>query len=94
MNLTHDAMLVSLRITAWSGRLYDRQASNHVAANHDASANAGRYTKRLLPKAAFAALTATVSEARTQFTLRQLASLGRPGLAGCSPSPTTRPIPS
>ena len=36
MNLTHDAMLVSLRISAWSGRLYDRQASNHVAAHHDA----------------------------------------------------------
>ena len=35
MNLTHDAMLVSLRINAWSGRLYDRQASNHVAAHHD-----------------------------------------------------------
>ena len=65
MNLTHDAMLVSLRITAWSGRLYDRQASNHVAAQHDASASAGRYNKRLLPKAAFAALTATVSEARS-----------------------------
>ena len=32
MNLTHDAMLVSLRITAWSGRLYDRESSNHVAA--------------------------------------------------------------
>ena len=42
MNLTHDAMLVSLRITAWSGRLYDRQASNHVAAHHDASASAGQ----------------------------------------------------
>ena len=27
MNLTHDAMLVSLRINSWSGRLYDRQAS-------------------------------------------------------------------
>ena len=66
MNLTHDAMLVSLRITAWSGRLYDRQASNHVAAHHDAAASAGRYNKRLLPKAAFAALTATVSEARAQ----------------------------
>ena len=66
MNLTHDAMLVSLRITAWSGRLYDRQASNHVAAQHDAAASAGRYNKRLLPKAAFAALTATVSEARAQ----------------------------
>ena len=24
MNLTHDAMLVSLRINSWSGRLYDR----------------------------------------------------------------------
>ena len=66
MNLTHDAMLVSLRITAWSGRLYDRQASNHVAAHHDASASAGRYNKRLLPKAAFAALTSTMSEARSQ----------------------------
>ena len=42
MNLTHDAMLVSLRITAWSGRLYDRQASNHVAAHHDAAASAGQ----------------------------------------------------
>ena len=65
MNLTHDAMLVSLRIAAWSGRLYDRQASNHVAAHHDASASAGRYNKRLLPKAAFAALTATMSQARS-----------------------------
>ena len=65
MNLTHDAMLVSLRINAWSGRLYDRQASNHVAAHHEASANAGRYNKRLLPKAAFAALTATMSAARS-----------------------------
>ena len=65
MNLSHDAMLVSLRITAWSGRLYDRQASNHVAAHHDASASAGRYNKRLLPKAAFAALTATISKIRS-----------------------------
>ena len=46
MNLTQDAMLVSLRISAWSGRLYDRQASNHVAAHHDATASAGRYNRR------------------------------------------------
>ena len=58
-------MLVSLRIAAWSGRLYDRKASNHVAAHHDASASAGRYNKCLLPKAAFAALTATMSACRT-----------------------------
>ena len=65
MNLNNDAMLVNLRIAAWSGRLYDRQASNHVAVSHDASTSAGRYNKRLLPKAAFAALTATMSRTRT-----------------------------
>ena len=64
MNLTHDAMLVSLRIAAWSGRLYDRQASTHVAVHHEASAAAGRYNKCLLPRTAFAALNATVSAAR------------------------------
>ena len=66
MDLNRDAMLVGLRITAWSGRLYDREASDHVAAQHDATTSAGRYNKRLLPKAAFAALTATMSEARTR----------------------------
>ena len=66
MDLNRDAMLVGLRITAWSGRLYDREASDHVAAQHDATTSAGRYNKRLLPKAAFAAITATMSEARTR----------------------------
>ncbi len=65
MKLTHDAMLVSLRISAWSGRQYDHKASNQVAIHHDASANAGRYNKRLLPKSAFATITATMSAART-----------------------------
>lgn len=65
MDLTRDAMLVSLRINAWSGRLYDRQASNHVAIHHDASTSAGRYNKRLLPKSAFAELTETMGKART-----------------------------
>ena len=66
MDLKSDAMLVGLRISAWSGRLYDREASDHVAAHHDASTSAGRYNKRLLPKAALAALNATMSEARTR----------------------------
>ena len=66
MDLNRDAMLVGLNITAWSGRIYDREASDHVAAHHDASASAGRYNKRLLPKSAFAALTSTMSEARTK----------------------------
>ena len=65
MNLTHDAMLVSLRINSWSGRLYDRQASQQVAVHNDADTSAGRYNKRLLPKQAFAALAATMSNSRT-----------------------------
>ena len=72
MNLTRDAMLVGLRISAWSGRLYDREASDHVAAHHDASSSVGRYHKRLLPKAALAALNATMSEARTQHDAQSL----------------------
>ena len=64
MNLTHDAMLVSLRISAWSGRRYDRQASDHVAIQHDASTTSGRYNKLLLPKAALKPLQATMSAAR------------------------------
>ena len=80
MNLTHDAMLVSLRITAWSGRLYDRQASNHVAAQHDASASAGRYNKRLLPKGRLRRAHRD-RERSPRSALCQLASLGRPGLA-------------
>ena len=66
MDLNRDAMLVGLRISAWSGRLYDREASDHVAAHHDASTNVGRYNKGLLPKAALAALNATINEARTR----------------------------
>ena len=65
MNLTHDAMLVALRITAWSGRQYDRKASTHVAVHHEASVSAGRYNKCLLPRTAFAAINSTMSAART-----------------------------
>ena len=64
MDLNSDAMLASLHIAAWSGRLYDRDASTHVAVHHDASVSAGRYNKRLLPKAAFAALNAALNKAR------------------------------
>ncbi len=65
MDLNRDAMLVVLNISSWSGHLYDRQASDSVAVAHDASTSSGRYNKRLLPKSAFSALAATMSEART-----------------------------
>ena len=66
MNLNTDAMLVALHISAWSARIHDRTASSYVADHHNATASAGRYHKRLLPKNSLAALTSTLSEARTR----------------------------
>ena len=65
MDLSRDAMLVSLRINNWSGRRYDREVSHDVAVRNDADPNAGRYNKRLLPKSAFADMTKTMSKARS-----------------------------
>ena len=87
MELEKDAMLVSLRITAWSGRLYDRRASDHVAASHDASFTAGRYNKRLLPKSAFAALNGVMNRVRTLHYENTLPGTTRG--PGCSRWPTT-----
>ena len=64
MDLTRDAMLVSLRINNWSGRRYDREASQDVTTRNDAHPSAGRFNKRLLPKPAFADMTKTMSKAR------------------------------
>ena len=47
-------------------------ASDHVAAHHDASTSAGRYNKRLLPRAALAAVTATMREARSRHYAQSL----------------------
>lgn len=66
MNLNHDAMLVNLRIDAWSGRKHDRDASNHVAATHDARTSSGRYNKCLLPKSALQPINSVCSAARVK----------------------------
>ena len=65
MDLNRDAMLVNLHIQQWSGRRYDRKASNQVAIDHDALTTAGRYNKLLLPAAAFGPLISTVSATRS-----------------------------
>ena len=66
MKLTHDAMLVSLKVSNWSGRRHDRDVSDEVAGIKGASRDAGRYNKQLLPKVAFAKLTKIASKARTE----------------------------
>lgn len=46
------AMLVSLNISSWTARKYDRKVSQEVADAHGASIDAGRYNKHLLPTTA------------------------------------------
>jgi hypothetical protein len=43
------AMLVSLRISSWSARKYDRKVSMEATAAHGATLDAGRFNKHLLP---------------------------------------------
>lgn len=43
------SMLVSLNISYWSAKKYDRKISQEVADVHDADLNVGRYRKNLLP---------------------------------------------
>ncbi len=47
--LSTKAMLVSLSISSWVARKFDRKVSDEVAANHNATDKAGRYNKNLLP---------------------------------------------
>ena len=92
MNLTHDAMLVSLRINSWSGRLYDRQASQQVAIHHDADTNR-RALQQAAPAQAGLRRAGRDHEQCKDQSLCQHVALGRPGAAACSPSPTMSATP-
>src|SRR5579884_3862846 len=65
-SLSSRAMLCSLSIRTWSARKHDAEASEEIAARHGAQADAGRYHKILLPKAALAEIQAIVSESRQE----------------------------
>jgi hypothetical protein len=43
------ALLISLNISTWTARKYDRKVSDKVNSEYNASADAGRYNKFLLP---------------------------------------------
>ena len=60
------AMLVSLRLTAWSARKYDKRITLETNEAHGAAADAGRYNKALMPSDAptYKALNSHVSELR------------------------------
>lgn len=43
------AVLVSLKISSWSARKYDKKVTQETNAAHGADADAGRYNKKLIP---------------------------------------------
>ena len=49
MNLSDRALLVQLTISQWTARKYDKKATQEVATTFNASKDAGRYNKSLLP---------------------------------------------
>jgi hypothetical protein len=68
-------MLVSLRISAWSARKYDRKISAEVAESHGASLDAGRYNKNLMPAdaASYKALQSHIANLRVMHYAQTLA---------------------
>lgn len=69
------AMLVSLRISAWSARKYDRKVSQDTATAHGTTLDAGRYNKCLLPgdAPAYKALVSHVANLRVNHYAQTLA---------------------
>lgn len=69
------ALLVWLRISTWSARRYDKKVSAEVNAQHNASNDAGRYNKMLLPgdATAYKQLTALAGSIRLQHYSNTLA---------------------
>jgi len=49
IDIRSSALLVTLRISSWSARKYDKKVTDKVTREHGASSDAGRFNKSLLP---------------------------------------------
>lgn len=58
-------MVVSLKITTWSAKRYDRQITEEVITEHKADSDAGRFNKQLASKKFLEPLQKVMSAART-----------------------------
>lgn len=65
--LSERAMLMTLNISQWSGRKFDRDVTTEVNRQHGASQDAGRYNKALLPKEALAGIQRVCGATRQWF---------------------------
>lgn len=63
-DLSEKAMLVSLSIGAWSGRKLDKEVTDHVQAEYQAEADAGKYNKQLVPKSSLDPVAKAITRAR------------------------------
>ena len=70
--LKESAMLVSVHISTWSGRKYDKKATAEVNELHG-STNAGKFNKILVDEEAVKAVTKIASAAREYFYKNTLA---------------------
>jgi hypothetical protein len=70
--LASRAVVVSLRISQWSGRRLDREVTDEVIREHDAADDAGRFNKLLIPKKELAPIETIVSSTRAEFLKRTL----------------------
>jgi hypothetical protein len=65
MSIIHDkAMLVTLSVSAWTARKFDRSATEETIKSADATADAGRFNKLLVEKSALAPLEKIAGSAR------------------------------
>lgn len=65
MNLRNKAMLVSVSISQWTARKYDKEASRKTAELYNTSVNAGRYNKVLIAEDEIKKISKIANEART-----------------------------
>lgn len=62
--LQNDSLIVSLSISQWAARRYDKAITDEVATTHNASADAGRYNKLLVAKEHIDPVAKVASKAR------------------------------
>lgn len=65
--LTEKALLMSLSISQWSGRKFDKKATNKIAADFGVKASAGRYNKILVDQTELAKIQKASGALRTAF---------------------------
>lgn len=64
--LSQKAVLASVTIGGWSARKLDRKITDETNERHNASKDAGRYNKLLLPKESLDPITSVMSKARAE----------------------------